>query len=66
MLGEKPEKLKPSSKRGEKSREEKRQRTPKGRYHEYTPLNVSRGKILQECINAEFTDAGIHPPWELR
>jgi hypothetical protein len=27
---------------------------------------MSREKILQECLNTEFADAGIHPPKEIR
>ncbi|MCH88341.1 hypothetical protein A2U01_0009225, partial [Trifolium medium] len=54
------------TKKDEKTREERGRRTPRGRYHEYTPLNTSREKILQECLNTEFVDAEIRPPKELR
>ncbi|MCI31892.1 hypothetical protein A2U01_0053104, partial [Trifolium medium] len=66
VLGEKPEKAKIPPKKDETAREERGRRTPKVGYHEYTPLNTPREKILQEYINAEFADAGIHPPKELR
>ncbi|MCI02903.1 hypothetical protein A2U01_0023937, partial [Trifolium medium] len=38
----------------------------RGGYPEYTPLNTSREKILHDCLNAEFADAGIRPPREIR
>ncbi|MCI39165.1 hypothetical protein A2U01_0060396 [Trifolium medium] len=65
MLGEKPKKAKIPPKNDERAREERGQRTPRVGYNEYTPLNTPREKILQECINVEFADAGIHPPKEL-
>ncbi|MCH80822.1 hypothetical protein A2U01_0001596 [Trifolium medium] len=66
MLREKPEKVKNPPRKDERAREERGRRTPKGGYHEYTLLNATREKILQDCINTEFADAGIQPPKELR
>ncbi|MCH97983.1 gag-pol polyprotein [Trifolium medium] len=66
MLGEKPDKTKTQPKKDERTREERGRRAHRGGYPEYTPLNTPREKILQECLNTEFADAGIRPPKELR
>ncbi|MCH89230.1 hypothetical protein A2U01_0010124 [Trifolium medium] len=66
MLGEKPEKAKIQPKKEERAREERGRRIPRGGYPEYTPLNTSREKILQDCLNTKFTDAGIRPLREIR
>ncbi|MCI75775.1 hypothetical protein A2U01_0097044, partial [Trifolium medium] len=49
MLGEKPEKSKIPPKKDERAREERGRRIPRGGYPEYTLLNTSREKILQDC-----------------
>ncbi|MCH86816.1 hypothetical protein A2U01_0007676, partial [Trifolium medium] len=54
MLGEKPEKAKIQPRKYERTREERGRRIPRGGYPEYTPLNTSREKILQDCLNTEF------------
>ncbi|MCH81550.1 hypothetical protein A2U01_0002340 [Trifolium medium] len=66
MLGEKSEKAKITPKKDERAREERGRRIPRGGYTEYTPLNTSREKILQDCLNTEYADAGIRPPRETR
>ncbi|XP_058766513.1 uncharacterized protein LOC131640126 [Vicia villosa] len=49
-------------KRDDRSRDTKERRGPAGRFNDYTPLKVSREKILAECINAEFRNSNIRPP----
>src|SRR3954469_11348628 len=49
-------------KRDDRSRDAKERRGPAGRFNDYTPLKVSREKILAECINAEFRNSNIRPP----
>src|SRR4051812_7294053 len=49
-------------KRDDRSRDMKDRRGPAGRFNDYTPLKVSREKILAECINAEFKNSNIRPP----
>ncbi|MCI67844.1 hypothetical protein A2U01_0089103, partial [Trifolium medium] len=49
MLGEKPDKVKTQARKEERVREERGHRAPRGGYPEYTPLNTSMEKILQEC-----------------
>ncbi|MCI55286.1 hypothetical protein A2U01_0076536, partial [Trifolium medium] len=66
MLGERAEKNKNPSKREEKNKEDRGQKTPRGNYIGYTPLNTSRKTILQECANAEFAEVGVRPPREIR
>ncbi|MCH81634.1 hypothetical protein A2U01_0002425, partial [Trifolium medium] len=62
MLGERADKNNNPPKKEEKSKEDKKQRAQKGNYIGYSPLNTSRGQILQECINTVFADAGIRSP----
>ena len=56
-----------TSRRGEKKRED-RSRDPKdykgsaGCFHDYTPLTTSRERILSECANSEFKQAGVRFP----
>ncbi|MCI17485.1 hypothetical protein A2U01_0038633, partial [Trifolium medium] len=45
---------------------DKGRKAPRGNYIGYTPLNTSRETILQECTNAEFAEAGICPPREIK
>ncbi|MCI60181.1 hypothetical protein A2U01_0081436, partial [Trifolium medium] len=59
MLGEKSEKAKIPPEKDERAREERGRRIPRGGYPEYIHLNTSREKILQDCFNIEFADAGI-------
>jgi hypothetical protein len=44
---------------GKTAREEK---APSGRYIEYTPLAMSKEKILTEIAVADLTEAGVKPP----
>ncbi len=48
--------------REDKSRREKESRGPSKRYDEYTPLNTTPKRILNECANTEFRDAGVKFP----
>ncbi|MCH95294.1 hypothetical protein A2U01_0016269 [Trifolium medium] len=66
MLGEKAEKTNIPPKKDERAREERGWRGPRGGYPEYTHLNTSREKILQDCLNTEFADTAIRPPREIR
>ncbi|MCH87871.1 hypothetical protein A2U01_0008752 [Trifolium medium] len=66
MLGEKVKKTKIPPKKDERAREERGRRGPRGGYPEYTILNTPREKILQDCLNTKFADAGIRPPREIR
>src|SRR3954468_9839273 len=58
----------PGSRRGQdkrrddRSRDVKERRGPAGRFNDYTPLNASREKILNDCQNAEFKKSNIRPP----
>ena len=49
-------------KRDDRSRETREHKGPPGRFHDYTPLAVSREKILSECANTEFKTAGVRFP----
>ncbi|MCH81529.1 hypothetical protein A2U01_0002318 [Trifolium medium] len=66
MLRDKTEKSKTLPKKDKRAREDRGHRGPGGGYPEYIPLNTTREKILQKCINAEFADAGIRPPREIK
>lgn len=36
-----------------------------GRYDKYTPLNSSREKIYQECVNTELHKGGVRNPFPI-
>ncbi|MCH81522.1 hypothetical protein A2U01_0002311 [Trifolium medium] len=61
-----PQDIKTPPKKDERTSEDRGRRGPRGGYPEYTPLNATRERILQECINTEFPDAGIRPPREIK
>jgi hypothetical protein len=68
MAGEKEEKAKtpPPLRKDERAREDRNRRWTRGGYPEYTPLNTSREKILQKCLNTEFANVVICLPREIR
>ncbi|XP_058741468.1 uncharacterized protein LOC131613634 [Vicia villosa] len=49
-------------KKDDKSRDPKDYKTPAGKLREYTPLNASRERILNECANAEFQTGKVRFP----
>ncbi|MCI16582.1 hypothetical protein A2U01_0037726, partial [Trifolium medium] len=66
MLEERVEKNKNPPKGERKDKEDRRRKTPRGNYIDYTSLNASRETLLQEWANAEFAEAEIRPPREIR
>ncbi|MCH83581.1 hypothetical protein A2U01_0004407 [Trifolium medium] len=55
-----------SAKERRKGQGRQRTENPERNYIGYTPLNTPHETILQECANAEFAEAGIRPPREIR
>lgn len=49
-------------KENQMARENKRNNFPPYTYQNYTSINTSRGRILQECINVEFCKEEIEIP----
>jgi hypothetical protein len=55
--------------KGPRKKEEKVEKLKKrlhGKYSEYTSLNTSRERILQECANIEFVKAKVRFDRELK
>ena len=46
-------------------RESREHKGSSPRFHDYTPLTVSREKILTECANSEFKQANVRFPKQL-
>jgi hypothetical protein len=44
----------------------KEKKCPYGKFSEYTPLKTSREKILKECANTKFKEAGNKFPQEVK
>ena len=51
--------------RDDRPRESREHKGLSGGFHDYTPLTVSREKILTECTNSEFKQAGVCFPKQL-
>ncbi|MCH83722.1 hypothetical protein A2U01_0004548 [Trifolium medium] len=66
LLSDKVKRAETYGKKDEKNRDEKTKKGPHGAYSEYTSLNTSREKILQECISTEFAEAEIRFPREIK
>ncbi|XP_058741220.1 uncharacterized protein LOC131613581 [Vicia villosa] len=49
-------------KKDDKGRDPKDYKAPAGKFQEYTPLNASRERILNECANAEFQTGKVRFP----
>ncbi|XP_058759628.1 uncharacterized protein LOC131632930 [Vicia villosa] len=49
-------------KKDDKGRDPKDYKAPAGKFREYTPLNASRERILNECANAEFQTGKVRFP----
>ncbi|XP_058764885.1 uncharacterized protein LOC131638342 [Vicia villosa] len=52
-------------KKDDKTRDPKDYKAPAGKFREYTPLNASRERILNECANAEFQTGKVRFPKSL-
>ncbi|XP_058761332.1 uncharacterized protein LOC131634722 [Vicia villosa] len=46
----------------DRPRDTKEHRGPAGRFIDYTPLNVSRERILAECKSTQFKNSNVRPP----
>ncbi|XP_058733300.1 uncharacterized protein LOC131604903 [Vicia villosa] len=46
----------------DKPRDTKEHRGPTGHFSDYTPLNISRERILAECKSTEFKNSRVKPP----
>ncbi|XP_058755191.1 uncharacterized protein LOC131628374 [Vicia villosa] len=49
-------------KKDDKGRDPKDYKAPAEKFREYTPLNASRERILNECVNAEFRTGKVRFP----
>ncbi|XP_058771905.1 uncharacterized protein LOC131645248 [Vicia villosa] len=49
-------------KKDDKTRDPKDYKAPAGKFREYTPLNASRERILNECPNPEFPTGNVRFP----
>ncbi|XP_058787920.1 uncharacterized protein LOC131662215 [Vicia villosa] len=49
-------------KKEDKAWDHKDYKAPAGKFWEYTPLNASKERILNECANAEFQTGKVHFP----
>ncbi|XP_058725951.1 uncharacterized protein LOC131597261 [Vicia villosa] len=49
-------------KKDDKGQDPKDYKAPAGKFREYTPLNASRERILNECANAEFQTGKVRFP----
>ncbi|XP_058784255.1 uncharacterized protein LOC131659027 [Vicia villosa] len=52
-------------KKEDKTRDPRDSKAPAGKFREYTPLNASRERILNECANAEFQTGKVRFPKSL-